>query len=156
MYNSGVDNLTLKSSAFKNGDMIPRRFTCDGENINPFMEIKNAPKNAKSFALVVEDPDATNGRTWDHWVMWNIDPKTQYIMEDNIPGEAVEGLNSANKNKYAGPCPPQGAKPHRYMFTLYALDVKLDLPASSTKADLERAMENHVIEKTTLVGLYGR
>lgn len=150
------NQLTLKSSAFKNGDMIPRRFTCDDENVNPFLEIKNAPANTKSFALVVDDPDATNGKTWDHWVLWNIDPKTQYIMEDNIPGGSVEGLNSWNKNKYGGPCPPQGAKPHRYMFTLYALDAAPELPASSTKADLEQAMENHVIEKTTLMGLYGR
>ena len=150
------NQLTLKSSAFKNGDMIPRRFTCDGENINPFLEIKNTPANTKSFALVVDDPDATNGKTWDHWVMWNIDPKTQYIMEDNIPAGAVEGLNSWSKMKYGGPCPPQGAKPHRYIFTLSALDTMLDLPASSTKADLEQVMQSHVIEKTTLMGLYGR
>ncbi len=149
-------DLTLKSSAFKEGDIIPRKFTCDGDNVNPLLEIKNASAGTKSFALIVDDPDATRGRTWDHWVMWNIDPKTQYIMEDNLPSGAVQGLNSSNKNKYAGPCPPQGAKPHRYMFKLYALDTLLDIPASSTKAQLESAIAGHVIGQTTLMGLYGR
>ncbi len=151
-----MGNLTLKSSAFKEGDTIPRKFTCDGENVNPLLEIKDTPTGTKSFVLIVDDPDATNGKTWDHWVMWNIDPKTQYIMEDNLPSGAVQGINSWNKNKYGGPCPPQGAKPHRYMFKLYALDAALDLATSSTAADVERAMANHVIEKTTLMGLYGR
>lgn len=149
-------DLTLKSSAFREGDIIPRKFTCDGDNVNPLLEIKNVPSGTKSFALVVDDPDATNGKTWDHWVMWNIDPKTQYIMEDNLPSGAVQGLNSWNKNKYGGPCPPQGAKPHRYMFKLYALDALLDLPASSMKAQLGSAMAGHIIGQTTLMGLYGR
>ncbi len=154
--NGNMGNLTVKSSAFKDGDMIPQRFTCDGENINPLLEIKNVPQGAKSLALIMDDPDATGGRIWDHWILWNIDPKTQYITEDSVPGGATEGLNSWNKNKYGGPCPPEGSKPHRYIFNVYALDVLLDIPASSTKADLAQAMEGHTIEKTTLMGLYGR
>lgn len=150
------NKLTLKSSSFKDGEFIPKKFTGEGENVNPFLEIKNVPENTKSLALIVDDPDATGGVTWVHWVLWNINPKTQYIPEDSVPEGAVVGVNSWGKNSYGGPYPPVGSKPHRYMFKLYALDVVLDLEANASANDLEKAMEGHILEKTVLMGLYKR
>ncbi len=148
--------LTLKSSAFKPGDPIPSKYTCDGDDVNPMLEIRNVPVSAKSLALIVDDPDATRGTPWDHWLLWNISPKTQYISEDNVPADAVQGMTSFGHQKYGGPCPPKGSAPHHYNFKLYALDAPLDIPASSTKADVEAAMAGHVIEETRLIGLYFR
>ncbi len=151
-----MGNLALKSSTFRDGDPIPAKFTCDGDNVNPMLEIRNAPHETKSFALVVDDPDASNGGVWDHWILWNIDPKTQYVMEDNIPFGAVEGKNSFGKEHYGGPCPPRGNNAHRYMFKLYALDTTFDLPQGASKSDLEAAIKGHVLEETVLMGRYGR
>ncbi len=150
--------MELKSSSFKNNEAIPSKFTCDGDDVNPMLEVKSVPPDAKSLALVVDDPDATRGVPFDHWIVWNIDAKTQYVSEDNVPSGAVQGMTGFGKQRYGGPCPPRGsaAKPHRYMFKLYALDVVLALPDASTKADLERAMDGHVLEEATLIGLYGR
>ncbi len=148
--------MILKSSAFKEGETIPAKNTCDGDNVNPLLEIRNIPAGAKSLALIVDDPDATGGKTWDHWLVWNIEPKTQYVSEDNVPFGAVQGKNSAGQVKYYGPCPPRGNPPHRYMFKVFALDILLDLPAGSTKAELESAMAGHVLDQATLMGRYGR
>ena len=109
MENTG--GLILKSSAFRHGDPIPAKHTCDGDNVNPLLEIRNIPAGAKSLAVAMDDPDATRGQVWDHWVVWNIDPKTQYVSEDNVPFGAVLGKNSAGQLKYYGPC-PAGAKRH--------------------------------------------
>lgn len=146
----------LKSSAFKEGETIPAKHTCDAENVNPLLEIKNVPEGIKSLALILDDPDATGGVTWDHWLLWNIDPRTQYISEDNIPAGAVQGINSFGKIKYGGPCPPKGASAHRYMFKLFALDTTLSLTEGATKAELEGAIANHVLNETTLIGFYAR
>jgi Raf kinase inhibitor-like YbhB/YbcL family protein len=151
-----MGNLILKSSAFKEGETIPAKNTCDGDNVNPLLEIRNIPENAKSLALIVDDPDATGGVVWVHWLVWNIEPKTQYVSEDNIPFGAVQGTTSFNKQKYSGPCPPRGNAPHRYMFKAYALDIVLDLPAGSSKSDLEKAMGGHILDETVLMGRYGR
>ncbi len=148
--------LILKCSSFKEDGFIPERYTCDGENVNPFLEIRNVPKEAHSLALIMDDPDATNGKVWDHWVIWNIDPKTQYLSEDSLPSNTVQGINSWGSARYGGPCPPHGAEPHRYMFKLYALDMVLDLPFTTTRAELERVIEEHVIAKTDLVAKYRR
>ncbi len=156
LYTEFMGNLALKSSTFRDGDPIPAKFTCDGDNVNPMLEIRNAPRETKSFALIVDDPDASNGGVWDHWIVWNIDPKTQYVMEDNIPFGAVEGKNSFGKEHYGGPCPPRGNQAHRYMFKLYALNTALDLPQGASKAELEEAIKGHVLEETTLMGKYGR
>lgn len=150
------NKLTIKSSAFKDGDFIPSRFTGDGENINPLLEIKNVPEGTKSLALIMDDPDATGGVTWIHWVLWNIHPKTQYIAEDSVPEGAVVGVNSWGKNEYGGPYPPKGSKPHRYMFKLFALDTTLDLSPDAPLSQLEKAMEGHILDKALLVGLYKR
>jgi Raf kinase inhibitor-like YbhB/YbcL family protein len=157
--NNGEKNsggLILKSSAFKEGDTIPAKHTCDGDNVNPLLEIRNIPTGTKSLAVIVEDPDATRGVTFDHWLVWNIEPKTQYISEDNVPFGAVQGKNSEGHERYYGPCPLRGNSPHRYIFKVLALDVVLDLPAGSVKADLEKAMAGHILDQAKLMGLYGR
>jgi len=151
-----MGNLVIKSSAFKNNDFIPARHTCDGDNVNPFIEILNAPAGTKSIALIMDDPDATGGVTWDHWILWNMEPKTHYIPEDSIPGNAILGTTSFGKTGYGGPCPPKGSKPHRYMFKVYALDSVLALNEGASKSELLKAMEGHVLDDGLLIGLYGR
>ncbi len=153
---TSMDSLILKSSAFREGEAIPSKHTCDGENVNPLLEMLNIPETTKSLALIVDDPDATGGVTWNHWLVWNIDPRTQYISEDNMPPGALQGINSFKKNKYGGPCPPKGAPPHRYMFKLYALDTTLELVEGATKENLESAIANHILDETTLMGRYAR
>lgn len=151
-----MGNIVLKSSAFKNNDLIPTKYTCDGENVNPLIEILNMPAEAKSLALIMDDPDATGGVTWDHWLMWNIDPKTHYIPEDSVPAGAILGKTSFGKTGYGGPCPPKGSKPHRYMFKIYALDTLLDLAEGAAKSELLKSMEDHILDEGLIIGLYGR
>lgn len=153
---TSAGNFILKSSVFKQNEIIPSKFTCDGDDVNPMLEIRNAPTGTKSFALIVDDPDATRGTPWDHWILWNINPKTQYISEDNVPAGAVQGMTSFGHPKYGGPCPPKGSRPHRYIFKLYALDTELDLPEGSIKEQLVKATEGHIINQTKLIGLYQR
>jgi Raf kinase inhibitor-like YbhB/YbcL family protein len=128
--------------------MIPAKYTCSGSNINPELTIKDIPSEAKSLALIVEDPDAPNG-TFDHWIMWNI-PVKEKIEENSVPG--TQGKNGKNENKYMGPCPPSGT--HHYHFGIYALGSKLDLPAGTDKKGLLKAMEGNILGKGELVGLY--
>ena len=137
-------------SVFSNNEFIPAKYTCDGENISPPLEIENVPMEAKCLAIIVDDPDAPS-KTWVHWVCWNI-PLTHQIKEDDRRG--VQGMNDFGKNGYAGPCPPKGT--HRYFFKIYALDEELDLPKNTTKADLERAMSDHIVGFGDLFGLYER
>lgn len=151
-----MGNLVIKSSAFKNNGLIPEKHTCDGENVNPFIEILNAPAETKSLVLIMDDPDATGGVTWVHWLLWNMESKTHYIPEDNVPGNALLGTTSFEKIGYGGPCPPRGNKPHRYMFKVYALDVELDLNEGAFKEELLKAMEGHVLDEGLITGLYGR
>ncbi len=148
--------MILKSNSFRQGADIPQKFTCDGENASPALIIENVPREAKSLALIMDDPDATGGRTFTHWVLWNIPAETSEIKEGELPKGAVQGKNSWGNASYGGPCPPHGSKPHRYMFKLYALDKALDIPAGSEKGALEEAMENHILEQTTMMGLYAR
>lgn len=145
-----MQDLTVTSFAFEPNRLIPAKYTCDGENINPPLNIEGVPKEAKSLVLIVEDPDARAG-LWIHWVVWNI-PTTTAIAENSVPG--IEGITTARGRSYSGPCPPSGT--HRYFFKVYALDSKLDLSASSGKKDVEAAMEGHVLAKGELVGLYRR
>jgi len=140
--------LTVKSPAFANNGMIPAKYTCSGANINPAISVGDIPTGALSLALIVDDPDAPKG-TVDHWVMWNI-PISGSISEDSAPG--VQGLNTKNENKYMGPCPPSGT--HHYHFKVYALDTKLDLPDTTDKAALMKAMDSHILASGELVGLY--
>jgi Raf kinase inhibitor-like YbhB/YbcL family protein len=146
-------NLMQLTSVFENNQLIPSKFTCDGENVNPELNITGVPKEAKGLSLIVDDPDAPSG-DFVHWVMWNIGAETTQIKENTNPAGAVVGKNDFGNNGYGGPCPPEGI--HRYQFKVYALDVKLDLPASAGKQELLAAMNGHILDQTVLVGNYGR
>ena len=146
-----LQELKVKSSAFEHNGLIPRKYTCDGNDVNPPLTIEGIPEGTESLALTIDDPDAPMG-TWDHWVVWNIPPHTQEIREKSVPG--VEGMNDFRRNSYGGPCPPGGT--HRYFFKVYALDTKLNLGAASRKKDLERAMQGHILAKGELIGRYSR
>lgn len=143
--------MKILSSDFNNNRYIPVKFSCEGEEINPNLEISEVPERAGSLALIVDDPDAPGGG-WVHWLLWNIDVEHSIIRENSVPEEAVEGVTSSGKPGYNGPCPPRGT--HRYFFTLYALDNLLDLPASAGKKELLEAMDGHIIAQAELVGLY--
>ena len=145
-----MTNLAVKSPAFENNKLIPSKYSCDGEEVNPPLTIEGAPAGTKALALIVDDPDAPRG-TFDHWVVWNISP-TGKIEENSVPG--IEGVNSAGQRVYVGMCPPSGT--HRYFFKVYALDTKLDLNPNSKKKDVEKAMQGHILAKGELVGLYHR
>ena len=145
-----MKELSVSSSAFENNKLIPAKYTCDGEDVNPPLTIEGVPDGAKSLVLIVDDPDAPMG-TFDHWVVWNI-PPTSKIEENAVPG--TEGVNDFRKRSYGGPCPPYGT--HRYFFKVYALDTKLDLSPNSRKKDVEKAMQGHVLAKGELIGLYRR
>lgn len=142
--------LKVESSAFKQDEFIPSKFTCDGKNINPELSIKKIPGGTKSLALIMDDPDAPRG-TFDHWIIWNI-PVTDKIMENSAPG--VQGKNGKEESKYTGPCPPEGV--HHYHFRVYALDTKLDLPPGSDKQTLLKAIDGHILATGEIVGLYKR
>ena len=148
----GVVNMKLTSPAFANNDIIPSEFTCDGADASPPLIISDVPSNAKSLALVMDDPDAPVG-TWDHWIAFNIPPSTKQISKRAEP-EGIAGKNSWGRTGYGGPCPPSGT--HRYFFKLYALDTILNLPEGATKKDLEKAMQGHIIAKAELMGTYKR
>jgi Raf kinase inhibitor-like YbhB/YbcL family protein len=143
----------IESSAFGEGEMIPAKYTCDGEGINPTLKFSDLPDGTKSLALIADDPDATTG-TFIHWTIWNIDPTTPYIAEGNAAQGSVEGKNSSGKIGYAPPCPPSGT--HRYFFRGYALDTTLNLPERSSRSDLEKAMEGHIVGEGELMGKYGK
>ena len=142
--------LNVSSPAFKDADFIPTKYTCDGQNVNPSLDIGKIPAEAKSLAIIADDPDAPLG-TWVHWVAWNI-PVTHHIKENDVHGE--EGLNDFQTRGYRGPCPPSGI--HQYFFKVYALDDLLALPGHTTKYQLEKAMSEHIIGFGELVGLYKR
>jgi len=141
--------MKLTSSDFEHMEKIPSKFTGDGEDINPNLEISNIPENTKSLVLIFDDPDAPMG-TWVHWLIWNISPTTSLISENSIPG--IQGKNSLGRNDYGGPMPPSGT--HRYFFKLYALDKVLDLKEGSNKQELEKAIQNNILDKAELIGLY--
>ena len=144
-------DLTIRSSAFEAGKLIPKKYTCHGQDINPPLTIEDTPKEAKTLVLALDDPDAPSG-TFDHWIVWNIPASTVKIAEDSVPGK--EGLNSARQRGYMGPCPPSGT--HRYFFKVYALDTELTLSEGARKKDAEKAMQGHVLAKGELMGLYRR
>ena len=141
-------SLTIQSPAFLNDEFIPEEYTCKGANASPELEISGIPDATVSLALIMDDPDAPMG-TFDHWVMWNI-PVTDKIEKNSSPG--IEGKNSKDETGYTGPCPPSGI--HHYNFRVYALDVKLDLPAGSDKATLLKAMDGHILAFGELTGLF--
>jgi Raf kinase inhibitor-like YbhB/YbcL family protein len=154
-----VLGLELKSSAFKDGEFVPEKFTCLGENISPPLRWSGAPDGTRSYALIMDDPDAPRG-TWVHWVIYNI-PENISSLEENLPRNNVladgskQGANSFNWIGYGGPCPPSGPR-HRYIFTLYALDTRVNIPPGATKGVLLMRMKGHVLAQGVLTGLFKR
>ena len=140
--------MKLESPEFENNGFIPKKFTCQGENVNPALLVEGVPKDAKTLVLIVDDPDAPMGM-WVHWVLYNV-PVVSRIDEDSVPGE--QGITDFGTKGYGGPCPPSGT--HRYFFKIYALDTELDLKQDSRKKDLEKAMKGHILGKAEMVGLY--
>ncbi len=148
-----IQNMKIQSSAFENNQSIPKKYTCDGESINPPLEIKDVPEDAKSLVLIVDDPDAP-GKTYSHWIVWNISPETSFIEEGQSFQGPTEGMNDSGTNSYTGPCPPSGV--HHYHFKLFALDKTLEDNPSLGKEDVESLMEGNVIDSTELIGTYER
>jgi Raf kinase inhibitor-like YbhB/YbcL family protein len=140
--------MKILSLEFEDNGFIPQKFTCQGEDISPSLIIEDIPKEAKSLALIVDDPDAPMG-TWIHWVVFDI-PLINHIEENSIPGKL--GHNNFGRKNYGGPCPPSGT--HRYFFKLYALDKMLNLTEGITKKELEKAMQGHILGQAQLIGLY--
>ncbi len=150
--------MELKSSAFAAGGMIPKKHTCDGPDVSPPLSWSDVPAGAKSLALIADDPDAPMG-TWVHWVAWNIPPDARGLEEgvpkkDSLPNGMKQGTTDFRSIGYGGPCPPSGT--HRYFFKLYALDTSLNLPPSTTKKDLEKALQGHLLQQVELMGKYAR
>ncbi len=149
----GVGDLALTSSAFGEGERIPERYTCDGEDVSPPLAWEGAPAETVTFALIMDDPDAPAG-TWVHWVLFNL-PRDRAQLPENVSAEVgTEGRNSWDRTGYGGPCPPSGE--HRYVFKLYALDSELALEAGANKAALLAAMEGHVLASGQLTGVFER
>jgi len=147
-----MGNLKLTSSAFEDGGEIPRECGYKNGNKKPELSVSGLPDGRKSLALIMDDPDAMGavGKVWVHWVVWNINSNTAAM--GNNAQNGTEGMTDFGEVGYGGPAPPD--KRHTYVFKLYALDSKLDLPGKSTKADVEKAMEGHIIEQATLTGTY--
>lgn len=148
-----IQNMKIESPIFENNSSIPLKYTCDGEDVNPPLEISEVLENTKSLVLIVDDPDAPGG-TWVHWTVWNISPETEEVGENSTPDGGEEGITDFGKPGYGGPCPPSGT--HRYFFKLFALDTILDIDSSSKVSDIEKAMEGHILDQAQLIGLYQR
>lgn len=154
--------LSIRSNGFGHNEMIPSRYTCDGENISPALEWSGIPPAAKSLALVVDDPDAPDPAapkmTWVHWVLYNIPATAQGLAENiaaaSLPAGTKEGLNDWGRRGYGGPCPPIGR--HRYYFKLYALDTVLGDLQEPTREQVEQAIKGHILARAELIGTYQR
>ncbi|PIR87880.1 MAG: YbhB/YbcL family Raf kinase inhibitor-like protein [Candidatus Harrisonbacteria bacterium CG10_big_fil_rev_8_21_14_0_10_45_28] len=149
--------MELRSEAFKEGERIPAKYTCDGEGVSPSVVFMDVPDNAQRLVLIMEDPDVPKSLRedgmWDHWVVFNMPADTSGIVEGGVPAGVV-GKNTREGNAYGPPCPPD--REHRYFFKLFALDDELNLDKSATKADVERAMEGHILDSASLMGRYER
>ena len=148
----------ITSTAFEQGGMIPEKYTCDGMDISPPLAWKSLPDDAKSLALICEDPDAPAG-TWVHWVLYNLSPEIRKLTEHlpidkTLANGAMQGTNDFGKTGYGGPCPPGGT--HRYYFKLYALDTDPGVEPGITKAQLLEAIKGHVLAEGQLMGKYKR
>lgn len=150
----------IKTTAFSNGGEIPRKYTCSGENVSPALTWTETPPQARSLALICDDPDAPGG-TWTHWIVWNIPAQASSLPEavpthqETLTGGARQGRNDFGRIGYGGPCPPPG-RPHRYFFRLYALGTVLDIKPGAARAELESAMNAHVVAKAEWMGLFKR
>ena len=147
--------MNLRSPAFENGEWIPPRYTCEGENLSPPLAWSGVPEEARAMALVLDDPDAP-AKVWVHWVLYNLPPGAGMIPEGSrgLEATAREGRNDFGDLGYGGPCPPRGT--HRYRFRLFALDTHLDVGEGCSKSELLRAMEGHVLAEAELIGTYAK
>lgn len=150
--------MKISSNAFENGGMIPKKYTCDGENINPPLVFSGFPDNTKSVVLICDDPDALNGR-FTHWLVYDIHPLAFYINENEpktriMTSGSRQGQNDFGEIGWGGPCPPSGT--HRYVFRLYALDKMLNIDLGAKRNAVETAMQGHIIAETEFTGTYGR
>ncbi|MGB9673350.1 MAG: YbhB/YbcL family Raf kinase inhibitor-like protein [Anaerolineales bacterium] len=146
-------SIQLLSTSFKLGEMIPKKYTCDGADISPQISWKNIPTEAKSLALIMDDPDAPVG-TFTHWVLFNI-PINIHELTEGVKNIGVAGINDFRRIGYGGPCPPRGSN-HRYYFKLYALDIILPLKEGAKRGDVEKAMQGHILDQGEFMGRYGR
>ena len=148
--------MELTSPAFEESGIIPSRYTCEGANISPPLEISHVAPSVKSLVLIMDDPDVPEHirqeRIWDHWIIFNINPAIRKIPELTGPISGVHGKTTFGHTRYGGPCPPD--REHRYFFKLYALDILLSLKEGATKKEIEQAMEGRIIEQTQLMGRY--
>ena len=145
-----INKLLVTSSAFKEGELIPRRYTCDGANINPPLEINNMPEGTQSVAIIMDDPDAPSG-TYTHWIVWNLPPD---ISLPEGKEHTTSGINSSGKAGYFGPCPPGGT--HRYYFRVYALKTSLSLNNTIDRKEFENQIQKNILASGCLMGLYER
>jgi Raf kinase inhibitor-like YbhB/YbcL family protein len=148
-----VGEFALSSEAFTHGDEIPRRHTCEGEDVSPALSWSDPPPEARTLALVVDDPDAPIG-TFTHWLAWGIDAAAGGLAEGESP--PVEGTNDFRAGGWNGPCPPRGHGPHRYFFRLHGLDTELDLRSGADRDEVEQALEGHVLATAVLMGRFER
>jgi len=149
---AGGATMKITSSAFHEGANIPSKFTCDGSDTSPPLQIAGVPSAAKSLVLIVDDPDAPGG-LFTHWLVWNIPPQTGSIAEGSAP-QGVQGANDFGKSGYRGPCPPPGT--HRYSFKIFALDREMELRSGAKRSQVDAAMKGHVIAQGELVGRYAK
>ena len=151
--NINLPNEMKIKTVFENNARIPEKYTCNGEDISPQLDVSGIPKNAKTLAVIVDDPDAPAG-TWLHWTIWNIEVtgSNANISEGESPG--TEGKNDFGDIEYGGPCPPSGT--HRYFFKVYALDIGLSLEKGASKQQLEKAMQGHILDKAEIIGIYSK
>src|SRR6266446_4350234 len=149
---AGEARIKVTSSAFREGGNIPSKFTCDGSDTSPPLQITGIPAEAKSLVLIADDPDAPSG-LFTHWLIWNIPPQTNSVAEGSAP-KGVHGTNDFGKSGYRGPCPPLGT--HRYSFKIFALDRELDLRTGAKRSQVDAAMKDHVIAQGELVGRYAK
>jgi Raf kinase inhibitor-like YbhB/YbcL family protein len=145
--------MKISSTAFKENDSIPKKFTSDDANVSPPLHFEDVPNRAKSLALVVEDPDAPSG-TFHHWVLFNMSPRTTDIHENSVPVMATQGKNDFGQLEYGGPKPPSGE--HHYIFNVYALDTVLSIPRGADSKMLASEMNGHIMDKASLTGRYAR
>ncbi len=143
--------MKLSSPAFVENQKIPVKYTCRGEGISPALDITEIPEGTQSLSLILKDPDAPSG-TFIHYVVWNISPDTKNIPENATPSGSVVGTNTAGRNIFVSPCPPQGQ--HHYIYYLYALDTTLTLPPEASSGDMESVMAGHILGSTTLTGVF--
>ena len=148
---NAASSISITGSSFQAGGDIPAKFTCDGTNVSPALQIGGVPNEAKSLVLIVDDPDAPRG-LFTHWIIWNIDPKTTRVAENSAPAAGVQGTNDFGKRNYGGPCPPSGT--HRYFFKIFALDTKLELKPGARRAELDAAMRGHTLAQGELMARY--